>query len=259
MAIRCYDRPHRCFSRVKPLVAALTPPEWFVETEEEGERLAEPLLSAVERFVDGGDHSQKRFVTVLRGVLLGPLQDAVEAHRELLQAKGFKGGARAAEEAVREALEDTDDLRVTLIEADDDRDDAEDEEVLTAAFGLRRLLSLSHLKLVAASLLRSSRDKYEYRVTSAAEPKGNQSPPGYTGRRKWHASPDGRHAVLDSVIAEKGKNFSLPERNIGGRKYPAVKNVPFPRFAPSQPREWSGSDNYLSYEFRNDEGELEWR
>lgn len=192
------------------------------------QEIAPDLSAAVTAWVAGEDlgiDSWRRMMleeleTPLTAHLLGPYSDS-------LRARGISPvGSESVKVIVRKALMDTNDIRLTVLNA------PEPSVVTAGAFSLAVLLSMLHQSRIVQSITRLVQDVFTNR---SVDFNFNSD---FTGRRRWRTSVvSSRHGYLNFQIAGAREGFQVGDHYWSG-----------PRANISDANEASGCKCYLEYE-----------
>lgn len=206
--------------------------------------------------VDGPRH-QKSYFQMLHREIGGDLHRyLVEDFADQLKARGINPlSSEKAAITVRKVLLNTNDLRHRLLTAPDP-----DGVVSDGRFSLSTLIDDDHQGLVADSLTQAAQDEYEKAsfsdmLDSGVDPSDITNLAdtfvGFTGNRMWNTidSKDSRHMDLDGEVQGSDDTFTMPD---GSDFYG-------PRDDPTNVAQSSNCQCSLTYEYQNDDGELEWR
>lgn len=204
------------------------------------------FLEAVTKWLSQTDHSPETWRAMLQRTL-GPTLDQAVLQHSMRLSSIMSPTAEARRAAIKAAIEHTEDLRLRLLKAPDNRDQ---QEFAFALWGIKSLLDAVHQSRVVQSIIQHANNILEYNTF-----KEQRFESGFTGRRKFNAGDsDGRHAAIDGQIDSNGEGWVLPDR-VG---LPS-KKVLFVADDPQDPAEWSNTTSRISYEHIDRKGKQTWR
>lgn len=219
--------------------------------------LEEIFLAAVEAWYASDNRSAETWRAMLKETLGAELERETKLHGKRL-SKIFEVDDDTRTAAIETAIEATEDLRLRLLSAEDNRNNSEDgtgtdDSLTAAAWGLKSLLTGSHQRKVIDSIIGHAKNTFEYLTF-----KQRRFEAGFTGRRRFEAGdPNGRHGSIHEKIDLTGEGWQLGDREVNGKRYRPT----FVRFVgddPETPTEWSGTTSRITYEHRDRRGRVTW-
>lgn len=216
------------------------------------------LQAELAKFLQSDDHSVIAFRVALRNALQARIKAEARKHALSLRTRGFPTvSSQDIDLAVMKTITGADDIRDTLLAAWEKSDKP---DTILAALSIPGWFSTKRIANLAESLVQRAKDLVENRAFDKA-PTVTTNQTGFTGRRMWQSASgrEGRFGILDGTIVDPGQNFSVPERTVRGRRLRSYKDLPYPRYNPTDVDSFSNNKDKLLYEFITEDGRVEWR